>query len=342
MIRKVNIALVGCGDISRRHLAGLKEEVDRVRLHVCCDTNLERAQHAAQEGGDTTTKVTSNYHDILNDPEVTAVDLCLPHHLHASFAIAAAQAGKHILCEKPLALTPGECDAMISAAKLANVVLMHLEPQRMSETVEIAAKHIRAGLIGRVVGLQAAFAYWQRAELNRDWRANAAESGGGHLMDGGIHLVDVMRHIGGEVVSVHAMTSEIRPELGVGSEDLAALNMRYANGSVGQMFCCHATRGRGGSPTVTVFGVEGVLTIDGYGEILGLVHFRKDHSSEILRRENSWHRTYERVITHFLDVLHNGATLLATPEDGRENVRLVLAAYRSAKERREVSLSEIV
>ena len=131
---------------------------------------------------------------------------------------------------------------MIHAAQEAGVVLMHGEPMRMSGAVMQAAQRVREGAIGTLVGLQAAFAYWQRAELNRDWRGSAAESGGGHLMDGGIHIVDVLRQVGGEVVAVHAMTHELRPELGVGCEDIAILNLRYQSGALGQLFACHATR----------------------------------------------------------------------------------------------------
>jgi predicted dehydrogenase len=338
MSDKLNVAIIGCGDISGRHFQAFQTEAERAQITVCCDTDAERARKAVQECGNSDAAVMTDYHDLLSDRKVHAVDICLPHHLHAPVAIACAEAGKHILCEKPLALNPEECDRMIAAAKANGVTLMHLEPQRMSATIAKAAAMIREGKIGRIAGIQGTFAYWQRAELNRDWRANPAQSGGGHLMDGGIHLVDAMRHLGGEVVSVQAMTAQYRPELGPDSEDLAALNLRYAGGHCGQLFACHATRGRGASPSVTVFGTEGCLSLDAFGSGFGLVYFPVGRPHEVITSEHSGNQTYERAIRHFLDVVLNGEPLRATPEDGRENVRVVLAAYEAARNGREVLL----
>jgi predicted dehydrogenase len=336
---RLNVAVIGCGDISGRHLQAFKAEAERAAIVACCDTSLERARIAADAAGSADARAVSDYRELLNDPNVHAVDLCLPHHLHAPVAIAFAGAGKHVLCEKPLALNVEQCDAMIRAAESAGVTLMHLEPQRMSATVAAAAEMIREGKIGRVVGLQGTFAYWQRAELNRDWRADPAQSGGGHLMDGGIHLVDVIRHLGGDVTAVQAMTARYRPELGSESEDLAVLNLRFAGGHCGQLFACHATRGRGASPSVTVFGTDGCLSLDAFGEGHGLVYFPASGGTESIRQDHTWNHTYERAITHFIDVVNEGAELTATPQDGRENVRLVVASYESARTGREVTVA---
>jgi predicted dehydrogenase len=202
--------------------------------------------------------------------------------------------------------------------------------------VEAAAEIVAAGRIGRLVGIQATIAYWQRAELNRDWRADPELSGGGHLMDGGVHIIDVLRHLAGDVTAVQAMTAGYRPELGHDSEDLAVLNLSFAGGHCGQLFACHATRGRGASPSVTLFGSEGCLSLDAFGEGHGLVLFPGSGGHEPIRTEASWNSSYERAISHFIDVVTTGAPLRATPQDGRENVRLVLAAYESARTGREV------
>ncbi len=335
---RLNVAIVGCGDISGAHLRAYRHHAARVRVAVCCDTSRERAEKAATQAGEDTPQVVTDYAAVLQNLEIDAVDLCLPHHLHADATITAARAGKQILCEKPLARNPEECDRMIATAREAGVVLMHGEPMRTAGNVEQAAQLVREGAVGQLVGLQATFAYWQRAELNREWRGRAAESGGGHLMDGGIHIVDVLRQIGGEVAAVHAMTNEIRPELGEGCEDIALLNLRYVGGPLGQLFACHAARGRGAAPLLTVFGTEACLTLDAYGEGRGLLRFRPGQPEEVLNTEHSWHTGYERLIGHFLDVVQYGVPLRATPQDGRENVRLILAAYESARTGREITL----
>lgn len=157
-------------------------------------------------------------------------------------------------------------------------------------------------------------------------------------MDGGIHLVDALRHLGGEVTAVQAMTAQYRPELGSDQEDLAVVNLRFAAGHCGQLFACHATRGRGASPSITVFGTEGCLSLDAYGQGQGLVYFPQSGPPEPLRVEATWNAAYERAISHFIDVVSSGAALRATAQDGRENVRLVLAAYASARSGSEVTL----
>jgi predicted dehydrogenase len=281
---------------------------------------------------------------VLADPTLDAVDLCLPHHLHAEMSIAAARAGKHILCEKPLALTVEDCDRMARAAAEAGVILMHGENLRTTETVEMAAELIRQGRLGTLVGLQATYAHWQWIELNLDWRTRPAESGGGHLMDGAIHFVDVLRHLGGEIVAVQAMTARFRPELGPQSEDTGVLNFRYSEGHLGQMFACHASRGRGASPMLTVFGTQGCLTLEAFGGGRGLVLF--PHSDEgrrepeVLTAHHTWHDSFRREIAHFLDVVIDGVPLRSTPRDGRANVQVVLAAYESARTGREIQIEQ--
>jgi predicted dehydrogenase len=337
-MERLRVALVGCGDISGVHIDAFQKQAERAQIVLCCDTDVERARKAAETIGDGARAVT-DYAVALTDPEVDAVDLCLPHHLHAEAAVAAAQARRHILCEKPLALTPEDCDRMIAASREAGVVLLHAESMRLSEPVERADALIQEGRIGKVVGLQATWAFWQRETLNTGWRARPAEAGGGHLMDSAIHVIDALRHLGGEIVAIHAMTTQFRPELGAQSEDTGVLNFRFAGGHLGLLFACHAARGRGTAPLLTVFGTEGCLNVEVYGgDHLLMLHRPGQPPEGILERGTGW-RAYHRLIEHFLDVIQRGEPLRATPEDGRENVRVVLAAYESARTGREISLS---
>ena len=336
-MQRLRVALVGCGLISGSHIEGFLQSANRAEIVVCCDTDLEKAQKAvAAVGG--TARAVQDYADILADPEIDAVDLCLPHHLHRDMTIAAARAGKHILCEKPLALTPEDCDLMAAEAKAAGVVLMHGENMRTAEIAERGAALVREGQLGKIVGLQATYSHWQPDVLNKDWRTRPAESGGGHLMDGAIHFVDLLRHIGGDIATVQAMTAQFRPELGAESEDTGVLNFRFVGGHLGQIFACHASRGRGASPLLTVFGMEGCLSIEALGGNQALMLFPNGKPAEVLMEKHDWHGTFARQTRHFLDVIQEGVPLRSTPEDGRENVRVILAAYESVRTGREVTL----
>ncbi|CEK15047.1 predicted dehydrogenase [Chthonomonas calidirosea] len=332
----LQIALVGCGVIAPQHIAAFAKQYERATLSVFCDLDMEKADRARAHyekllGKSVGSRIVASYEEVLADSTVDAVDLCLPHHLHAEYAIAAARAGKHILCEKPLANTLEDCDRMIAAAREAGVVLFHGENMRLDPVVNRAAELIHEGRIGIVTGLQQTYAHWQPEAMNRGWRARPEEAGGGQLMDAAIHHVDILRHVGGEIVQVQAMTTQHRPELGPESEDTGVLNFRFDRGHLGQLFAGHATRNRGGSPLLTVFGTEGSLTLEAFWPRRGLVWFPANNEPQVLIEHHHWQESFDAEIAHFLDVLLEGVPLRATPEEGRRNVEIILAAYTSAR-----------
>ncbi len=338
---RLNVAVVGCGMISDLHITALCHEAKRAQIVACCDNDPVKAVaavHKVTGMSESRPRAEAGYDTLLSDPTLDAVVLCLPHHLHAEMSIAALRAGKHVLCEKPLALTLAECDRMIEAAHQAGKTLMHGENMRMAPAPMEAARQICNGRLGKIVGIQATYAHWQREQMNKSWRGRSDESGGGHLMDGGVHIIDIMRQLGGPIVAVHAMTTRYRPELGPDVEDTGAVNFRYENGSLGQLFASHASRGRGASSALTAFGTEGCLSMEAFGGDQAVMLFRHDEDPIVLLRRQSWQDTFDSEIGHFLDVVIEGKPLLATPEDGRENLKVVLAAYESARTRTEVSL----
>jgi predicted dehydrogenase len=320
------IGLIGCGIISGAHLRAYGHAGDRARVAICCDTREEVARQAAEGIG---ARWTTSAEDVLNDPEIDAVDICLPHHLHAPIAIAAARAGKHILCEKPLATTIEDCDAMIAAAREAGVVLFHGENMRSSPAVRSARAAIDAGKVGRVVAIQTSYTHWQPERLiATGWRVHQNESGGGALADGGIHWVDILRHLGGDVARVSGFVSQVRPEHVL--EDLSVVNLEFASGAMGQLLSTHAAGAWGPGTLFTVWGTEGAVSAGGAQG--GLVLYRKDlPDGKQSLAEDSWGDSFAAMVAHFLDVVQRGEELRHTPEDGRENLRVVLAAYESAR-----------
>ncbi|HEV2473034.1 MAG TPA: Gfo/Idh/MocA family oxidoreductase [Chthonomonadales bacterium] len=333
---QLNVAIIGCGLISGQHIRALRNCAERARISVCCDPDKEKADRAADlAGAENHARAVQDYEAVLQCDEVDAVCLLLPHHLHAQASIQAALAGKHILCEKPLALTPSEIDEMADAASRNGVVLYHGENMRLSLAAELAAAIVKEGRLGTVVGVQGTYAHWQWEAYNRDWRTRKEEAGGGHLIDGAIHYVDMLRHIGGDISAVHAMMAQYRPELGAEAEDTGVLNLRYSAGHLGQLFASHASRGRAASSAVSVFGTEGCLSLDAYGQNRGLVYFPHGAEPEVIVQQQAWADTFDRQASHFLDVVLDGAPLKAIPHDARENLKVVLAAYQSAASGRE-------
>jgi len=328
----LRVALVGCGLISEMHVRGYAAHADRARIVACFDTDRAKAEERAGPLG---AKVASSYRELLEDPNVDAVELCTPPHLHTEQVLAAAAAGKHILCQKPLARTLEECDRMIQACRDANVVFYYGEIYRTMDVGLAARAAVLAGEIGEMVGIQATYAHWQGgAYLGTAWRYDPKISGGGQLLDGGIHHIDLMRVVGGEVAAVSCFTRRVRPELG--GEDTSVVNLHYEEGHLGSLFSSQAAALWYPGPGFAAFGTKGILTIGGpYGALVLHQEGLPDRQKVLLtERVDAW----AAMAGHYLDVIFNGVENLAKAEEGREDLRVVLAAYQSAEEERRISL----
>lgn len=334
----LRVALVGCGIISEAHVRAWGRHSDRARITVCCDLNEESARSRADEVEGA--RVVTDLTQVLADPDVDAVDICTPHPFHPEAVIAAANAGKHILCQKPLAKSLAECDAMIAGAKDAGVTLFYAESNHTMPAAREALRQVEAGRIGQLVGLQAVYAHWQGGKyMETAWRYDPSITGGGALLDGGIHWVDMLRQVGGPIEAVSCFTRRVRPELG--GEDTSTVNFLYEAGHIGQLFSSQAVGIWYPGPGFAVFGTEGVLTIGGlFG---GLVVHDPHHPDrrETLLDQGSWGDSFGIMIGHYLDAALDGAPNLSPGEVGREDLRIVLAAYRSAELGRTVRLSEL-
>ena len=330
----LRVALVGCGLISDAHCDAYASYPERAKITVCYDINTERAAaRAASLGG---ARVAASLEDILADPNVDALELCTPPHLHPEAAIAAARAGKHVLSQKPLARTVAECDAMIDAARAAGTVLFYGETNRTLPSALMAKQAIDAGRIGTLVGIQATFAYWQRGEiLNTAWRYDPQIAGGGQLLDSGIHALALMHTLGGPVQSVSCFTERYRPELG--GEDTSVVGVKFTGGHVGTLFSSQAVGAWVPGPGLTAFGTEGALTLGG-GAALTLYRQDLPERKEVLLESDGSH--FAAMIGAYLDVIQNNAPSPAPGEAGREDLRLVLAAYQAEAERQQINLEE--
>lgn len=327
----LNVALVGCGIISEDHIRAYAKHSDRARIVVCCDIDPEKAASRAALVGDA--RAVSNLDEVLADPDVDAVEICTPHHIHSEAVIAAARAGKHILCQKPFARTLEECDAMIAAAESEGVVLFYGETNRTLPAAIRAKEVIVEGQIGTVVGIQARAAYWQGgAYMSTDWRYDPAITGGGQLLDGGIHAIDLMLHLGGPIAAVSCYTTRFRPELG--GEDTAVVNARFVGGHLGTLFASQAAGTWVPEANCIVFGTKGVLTLGGPNGALVLYKRDSPEPKQVLLERNG--DSFAAMVGHYLDSVLNGTPSVAPAAAGRDNLAVVLAAYESARLGREV------
>jgi predicted dehydrogenase len=329
----LRVAIVGCGLISGQHIRAYARFPERARIVVCCDPVRERAEAAAELAGGA--RVVTDLAEVLADPEVQSVDLLTPHHLHIAGVEAAAEAGKHILCQKPLARTLEECDRMIAAAERAGVHLFYGEISRTSPVAVAAKRAVDEGRIGRIVGLQGTYSNWQTGSyLQTAWRYDPALSGGGQLLDGGVHVLDYLMHLGGPIAGVMCHTTRFREELG--GEDTATLSLRFEGGHLGTLLSSHASATWMPEAYAVAFGTDALLVLGGRHGALTL-HPRGGGEPEVLAVERG--DSFASMIEAYLGVVLDGNPSPSPARLGRETLEVVLAAYQSAEERREVSIT---
>jgi len=187
-VSEIGIAMVGCGQIAESHLKAI-EGCGRARVTWCVDVDPDRAKLAADQYG----KVNhgTDFDSVLNNSEVDAVVLCLPHDLHVSFTCRALEAGKHVLIEKPMAMNEAEAREMTEAAALANKNLMVGQSTRFHASHQEAHRLIREGRIGEPINVVRQTCFWVE-KLSTDWRRNLDSCGGLYLPLFGSHDVDAM------------------------------------------------------------------------------------------------------------------------------------------------------
>jgi predicted dehydrogenase len=227
---------------------------------------------------------------------------------------------------------------MISAAGESGVVLFYGETNRTMPAAVEAKRAVDQGRIGQLIGVQATYAHWQGGRyLSTAWRYDPEITGGGQLLDGGIHFIDLMLHIGGPARSLTCLTTRFRPELG--GEDTAVVNVRFEGGHLGSLFSSQAAGLWFPGPTFAAFGTEGVLTLGGpHGT---LVLHRPDLTGRCEVLLESGGDSFAQMIGRYLDTVLEGAPNPSPGEVGRDDLRFVLAAYASARLGREVEIVEV-
>ncbi len=258
MTRRIGWGLVGCGDISRKRVAPALRDLENCELVAVSRADAARAESFAAEFG--AKRWHADWHQLVEDPEVEAVYVATPVHLHAEQAVAAAEAGKHVLCEKPLALTVAECERMNAAAEANGVLLGVAYYRRFYPAVERVRQILDSGEIGVPVVAQVnAFERFDPAPDNpRRWLLDKQHSGGGPMFDFGCHRIEVLFNLFGDVTAVRALTGNVLFEREV--EDTACAVLQFGRGTQGVISVTHAAREP--QDTLEIFASEGSIRID--------------------------------------------------------------------------------
>lgn len=318
----IRVGVLGCGRAaSVIHLPGLRRS-GRFDVTAFASRTRSSAERAQAEWG--SGRVHDEWTTVIDDDGVDAVLVASPNASHAEMAVAAARAGKHVLVEKPMATSVEEADAMIAAAATSGVVLMPTHNLRFAPPFHAAAAAVASGMVGEVVGARVAFGHAgpQHWAPDATWFFDQASSGGGALIDLGVHSADLLRAvIGDDVVDVGAML-RLGP---TGVEEAAQLVLRFSRGAIATLHASWVAR-PAPDHQLTVFGSDGTLHLDGQTPLV----FRPADGADA--QPLSMPTKDERVDLYaaFADAVEHGAALPVTAADGRAALAVVAAAYESA------------
>ena len=263
----LSIGIIGCGKIAQvRHLPEYAARKD-VRIAGLFDMNADRAGAIAAQYH---TKASASYEELLADPTIDAVSVCTANHSHGEITVAALNAGKHVLCEKPMAVTLRECEDMVRAAQANGKLLMIDQNQRLAGAHQKARELIQAGAIGKPLTFRTAFRHggpetWSVDPGANTWFFDKKRAAMGAMADLGVHKTDIIQYLLGQtVVETRAALCTLDKKFSDGSpitvDDNAFCVYRMSGGAVGTMTASWTNYGPEDNSTV-INGTEGTLRI---------------------------------------------------------------------------------
>ncbi len=338
---KLRVGIIGCGMITQKRHAPEYAENENVEIYGFFDYNLDRAGDLVKQYGG---KLYHNTEEMLADSNIDAVSICTPNHMHSELTIASLRAGKHVLCEKPMALSLKESSEMILAAEKAGKILMIGHNQRLLPAHKTAKAVLESGQLGRVLFFQSNFKHsgpenWGVNHSKSTWFFNKAQAHFGVFGDLGSHKLDIIRYlIDSEVDEIFttAMTVDKRYDNGefIDIEDTAISMFHMKNGLTGYMNVSWCNYGSEDNSTV-IYCEKGVMKI--YGDFPeDMVLEMKDGSKvryEVGGIASNSNQIRSGIINEFVDSILMNRVPLITGTDGHNTLAVIVAGLKSASTR---------
>jgi predicted dehydrogenase len=342
---KVRAAVIGVG-IGYLHLQGYAKS-PHAEVVAVCDIDKGRAERVASEFG--VPHVFTDYKEMLKMDEIDMVSVCVPNYLHAPVTIDCFEAGKHVVCEKPMAMNAAEGAAMVEAAKKANRKLMMAFNNRFRGDTQVLKRFIEAGELGEIYFAKTGWIRRQGIPGMGGWFTTKSMSGGGPLIDIGVHMLDVTMYLMGnpKPVSVVGVTyAKFGPRgLGQGGwgtpveggtfdvEDMAAALIRFANGSTVFLEASWASYIQHDMMYSSLLGTEGGADLEPLRIYKQLQGTQADITPQFPRVSG-----HEQEILHFVECVKNDTEPISTGEHGLDVMKILDGIYKSAETGEQVAI----
>jgi len=345
-VATLKVGVLGAGGIAQQHAIGWRDNAPRGEMVAFADVTPSRSQYLSDHYAGGKAKIYTDIDALLADPNVEAVDICLPHHLHTGAIIAAAKAGKAILCEKPLCTSLEDSKKIGDVLKETGAVFVMGHNQLFQPTLMEARRLLKSGALGDPYYLRSIECFQHRGftaatqghlvegESPFAWRADPARMGGGEVLDTGWHASYRLLALANDrPIEVSAMTERFFvPNLP--SEDTGVLLVKFASGAIGEIVTTWAFS--------TIEGWHFEIAAQ-YGSMAGgrtkLMHQLHGWAQPAVNETAPVH-TFTAEITHFLDVVHSGVENMAPFAQAARVLQLTMGAYRAAAEKTVISLPE--
>lgn len=356
MSKKLKIGVVGCGGIARFAHFPAYANMDNVEIVAVCDIIKERAEQMKKDFHLDSAKVYGDFEEFIQDENIESVDICTPNYLHAPFAVASFAHGKHVFCEKPDAVGVDKVNEMKAAAEKAGKTLMVMRNNRFAAASQYTKQYIEDGKMGDIYSGRCG---WQRRRGipgKGGWFTTKEQSGGGPLIDLGVHMIDLAIWLMGNPTPVavsgstyckfadatsvsDSANSNFGDSVEDGTfdvEDLAMGFIKFDNGACLQIEFSWASNVEREHKFVELRGTKaGCFWHDDRVKIFGEEHGTLFDLAPHTPDAASGH---EKNLRHYVDVILNGAKPCFEPQQGVNMIKILSAIYESAQTGKEVSL----
>jgi UDP-N-acetyl-2-amino-2-deoxyglucuronate dehydrogenase len=333
-MEKIRFGIVGCGRIAQRHA---EHVANKGELVAVCDIVRQNADALASRYN---ARVYYSLGEMLeNEKDMQVLAVCSPNGLHAEHAIKALNAGVHVLCEKPMALTAYDCGEMIKAAEKANRRLFAIKQNRFNPPVEAVKKLLDEGRLGRICSIQLN-CFWNR---NPDYYHNSWK--GTMKLDGGTlftqfsHFIDLLYWMVGDVKEVKAITGNYTHQGIIEFEDTGVVLLEFQNGAIGAINYTVNSFGKNMEGSLTIFGEKGTVKIGGQYlnelEYQNIEGYKIENLPEGAKANNYGNyqgsmSNHDKVYDNLIQVLQNNAAITTSSFEGLKTVEIIEKIYKSA------------
>lgn len=339
--RKINVALVGCGRISKNHLNAIVEHKDRLDLVAVCDQEEGAALAVAEEHN---TKAYTALDEMLEKEAIDLVVLCTPSGLHPKQTIQIAESGRHVLTEKPMATRWQDGLDMVKACDKADVRLFVVKQNRLNPPIQALKRAIDDDRFGRI-HMANVNVFWTRPQAYYDqggWRGSW-EWDGGAFMNQASHYVDLIQWLLGPIESVHAMMGTLGRK--IEAEDSGVLNIRWRQGTMGSVNVTMLTYPKNYEGSITILGERGTVRIGGVA-VNEVQHWEFDETrpedAEVQDENYATSSVYGfghvPYYGNVIDCLQGKPAEVTDGRSGLQALELLVAAYRSARDDKSIHL----